>query len=217
MKAIAAALATSAGYKALVAVSGLLLCAWCALHILGNGAAFAGPGALDGYAAWLRRGAGVPLWGMRLLLLAVAAAHVGLASSLWLRARAARREGYRVVRYAVPGFAARFMRACGVALGLFIVLHVLHINYGVFLPGFVRGQVYANLAQAFGSPVWLGVYLLGSLLLGVHLAHGLCAALSSLGWLAPSPNTRRVSTGLATLCVLGFSATPVAMALGVLQ
>jgi succinate dehydrogenase / fumarate reductase, cytochrome b subunit len=217
MKTIAAVLATSAGYKALVALSGLSLCAWCALHILGNGAAFAGPEALDGYAAWLRSGAGVPLWGMRVVLLVVAVAHVGLASSLWLRARAARRERYRLVRHAVPGFAARSMRACGVALGVFIVLHVLHINYGLLLPGFVRGQVYANLVHAFASFAWVVVYVLGSMLLGVHLAHGLGAALSSLGLLSPSVNVRRLAVGLATLCVLGFSATPVAVALGVLQ
>jgi succinate dehydrogenase / fumarate reductase, cytochrome b subunit len=217
MKAIAAVLATSVGSKALVAVSGLSLSAWCVLHVLGNGAAFAGPAALDGYAAWLRRGGGVPLWGLRLVLALVVGAHVGLALSLWQRARAARVERYRLVRHAERSVAGRALRACGVGLGLFIVLHVLHVNYGVLLPEFVRGHVYANLLAAFASPVWVGVYVLGSLLLGVHLAHGLGSALSSLGLLASSVHTRRVSRVLAALCVLGFSATPVAMALGVLR
>ena len=55
MRAHSALLGTSVGAKALVAVSGLAFAAWCALHVLGNVAAFAGPAALDGYAAWLRR------------------------------------------------------------------------------------------------------------------------------------------------------------------
>jgi succinate dehydrogenase / fumarate reductase cytochrome b subunit len=217
MKALAAVLATSVGYKALVAISGLSLCAWCALHILGNGAAFAGPAALDTYAAWLRSGGGVPLWGLRLLLLVVAAAHVGLAVSLWRRARAARVERYRVSRQPASSFASRVLRVCGVALGAFVILHVLHVNYGVLLPGFVPGHVYDNLVHAFASPVWVGVYVLASLVLGVHLAHGLGAALASLGWLAISPGARRVSTLIAAAFALGFAATPVAMGLGVLR
>lgn len=59
--------------------------------------------------------------------------------------------------------------------------------------------------------------MLGSLLIGVHLAHGLAAALSSLGWRAPSTSTRRLAIALAALCALGFSAAPLAMALGVLR
>jgi succinate dehydrogenase / fumarate reductase cytochrome b subunit len=109
------------------------------------------------------------------------------------------------------------LRACGVSIGAFSVLHVLHVNYGWWLPGFVRGQVYDNLVRAFASPLAVGVYVVASVLVGVHLAHGLGAALSSLGWLAPSPATRRGSAALAALFVLGFCATPVAMGLGVLR
>jgi len=215
MKALSAGLATSAGYKALVAASGLSLSVWCALHILGNGAAFAGPAALDGYAAWLRSAGGVPLWGMRFVLLLVVGTHVALALASWRRARAARPIPYAVARPAA-GIAARALRACGVALGLFTVLHVLHINYGLFLPEFVPGRVYDNLAAAFASPGWVLAYVAAALVLGLHLGHGLGAALSSLGWSAPSRRTRRGSLLLAGLFVLGFSATPLAMGLGVL-
>ncbi len=217
MGAIVAVLATSVGRKALVAASGLVFAGWCALHVLGNAAAFAGPAALDGYAAWLRRGFGLPLWGLRLGLLAVAGSHVVLALALWRRARAARPAGYRLERALAPSFATRAVRWCGLALGLFTVFHVLHINYGVALPGFVRGEVYQNLQLAFRSPLMTAVYVLASLLLGLHLSHGLGAALSSLGWLPVSVWTRRLGAVAGALFVAGFAATPLGMALGVLR
>jgi succinate dehydrogenase cytochrome b subunit len=210
------ALRTSVGRKALVAASGLIFAAWCALHVLGNCAAFAGPEALDGYAAWLRRGLGVPLWGMRLALCSIVALHVVLGLSLWRRARAARGVSYRQISRASISFSSRVVRWCGLGLGAFLVFHVLHVNAGLLLPGFVRGHVYQNMARAFASPPMLGVYLLASVLVGVHLAHGLGAALSSLGWLAPSAATRRLSVVLAVPFVLGFAAAPLAMALGAL-
>lgn len=216
MEVLYRALRTSVGSKALVAASGLTFAAWCALHVLGNFATFAGPAALDGYAAWLRRGYGVPLWGLRLALLGVVTTHVALALALWCRARAARPSGYRQVRTVAAGLATRLVRWCGLGLGLFTVFHVLHINYGLGLPGFVRGQVYENLRLAFLSPAMAGVYLLGALLVGLHLAHGLAAALSSLGLLALSTWTRRLAALFGALLAAGFAATPLAMALGVL-
>lgn len=217
MKGIVAVLATSVGRKALVAGSGLVFAGWCVLHVMGNAAAFAGPAALDGYAAWLRRGFGLPLWGLRLALLAVVGTHVGLALALWRRARSARPDGYQRSRAVAASFATRVVRWGGVALGLFTVFHVLHINYGLALPGFEPGRVYENLALAFASPAMTGLYLLAALLVGLHLAHGLAASLASLGWLAPSGWTRRLGALLAGLLVLGFAATPLGMALGVLR
>lgn len=217
MKALVAALGTSVGYKALVAASGLIFAVWCALHVLGNGAAFAGAAALDGYAAWLRSGHSVPLWGLRLGLALVVGTHVALAVWLWLRARDARGAPYRQLRRPASAWASRAVRWCGVALAVFIAFHVLHVNYGLLLPGFVRGHVYRNMLQAFSAPLMVALYVLASLLVGVHLAHGLGAALSSLGWFAPSAGTRRLGVALAVPFVLGFAAAPLAMGLGVLR
>jgi succinate dehydrogenase / fumarate reductase, cytochrome b subunit len=222
MKALAARWApgvwsSSVGYKALAASSGLLSAGWCALHVLGNAAAFSGPAALDAYAAWLRRGAGVPLWGLRCLLLVLFGAHVTLGLHLWRRAQAARPIRYRVSSAAATPLASRLLRGGGVALGAFIVFHVLHVNYGWLHPHFVRGRVYENLLVAFASPVVVAVYVLGSVLLAVHLAHGLSAAAASLGWRAPSVSSRRLALAFGAAIGIGFAAAPLAMGLGVLR
>jgi succinate dehydrogenase / fumarate reductase cytochrome b subunit len=216
VKVLYRALRTSVGRKALVAASGLTFAAWCALHVLGNFATFAGPAALDGYAAWLRRGYGVPLWGMRLALAAVIGGHAALALALWRRSRAARTQRYRQLAHDSTSLSARATRWCGVGLGAFLVFHVLHVNFGLLLPGFVRGHVFANMARAFASWPMLALYLLASLLVGVHLAHGFGAALSSLGWFAASATTRRLGLVLAVPFVVGFAAAPLALGLGVL-
>ena len=222
MKALAAPrakaeLRTSVGHKALVASSGLLGAGWCTLHVLGNAAAFSGPAALDRYAAWLRQGASVPLWGMRCVLLVLLAGHVALGLCSWWRARTARPIRYRVSSATASPLAARLLRWSGVGLGAFIVGHVLHLNYGWLHPHFVRGRVYENLLAAFASPLVVGVYLLASLLVAVHLAHGLAAAASSLGWWAPSVASRRLALALGVAIGVGFAATPLALALGVLR
>lgn len=222
MKALAArwanaGLGTSVGYKALAASSGLLSAAWCALHVLGNAAAFSGPAALDTYAAWLRKGSGVPLWGMRCAVLALFGTHVALGLGLWWRARAARPTRYRISSAAATPLASRLLRWGGVGLAAFIAFHVLHVNYGWLHPHFVRGRVYENLLAAFASPLMVAVYLLGSLLVALHLAHGLAAAAASLGWWAPSVTSRRLALAVGAALGLGFAATPLAMALGVLR
>jgi succinate dehydrogenase / fumarate reductase, cytochrome b subunit len=222
MKALAARWASagwssSVGYKALAAISGLLSAGWCALHVLGNAAAFSGPAALDGYAALLRQGAGVPLWGMRCALLVLFGAHVTFGLCLWRRAQRARPTRYRVSSAAATPLASRLLRWGGAALGAFIVFHVLHVNYGWLHPHFVRGRVYENLLVAFASPAVVGVYVLGSLLVAMHLAHGLSAAASSLGWWAPSTRSRRCALAFGAAIGIGFATAPLAMGFGVLR
>src|SRR5690349_19487040 len=58
----------SVGRKAVVAISGVLLWGWTGLHLVGISSAYAGGAVMERYAGWLRQGAGVPLWGLRLAL-----------------------------------------------------------------------------------------------------------------------------------------------------
>jgi succinate dehydrogenase / fumarate reductase cytochrome b subunit len=217
MKVLVATWDTSVGHKALVAISGLVSLGWCLLHALGNLTAWSGAEAMDGYAAWLRGARGLPLLGMRLCLLSIVGLHVLFALGAWRRARDARPVGYAVVRHEASTVASRSVRIGGLGLGAFIVYHVLHFNLGVLHPHFVPGQVYGNLVSAFVSPVVVLIYLFGAFLCAFHVAHGLSAALSSLGWLAPSRGTRWLSLGLATLLGGALSATPLAVAFGALR
>src|SRR4029450_9076711 len=126
---------STVGRKALVAASGLLLCAWVALHVAGNLTGFSGPEAADGYAASLRR-MPAALWAVRTAPGVTAAVHIAGVASLTRADRAARpRHWARGPR--VSTWAARSMRLGGALLLAFVIFHLLHLTFGVANPGFM--------------------------------------------------------------------------------
>ena len=217
MQSRALALGSSVGQKLLAGVSGLVLVGWVCLHALGSLSALSGARTMDGYAELLRRTAGgLPVWGERILLTTALAVHISCVARLAWRARRARPFGYRGQRSLRSGLAAAWLGLGGLLLALFLVHHVLQLELGVGLPGFVPGHVYANLVRVCAQPLLGAGYVLAASVLGAHVAHGLRAALVSLG--APARRgTERGSLALGVALALAFAAVPLAIALGVLS
>lgn len=211
----------SVGRKAAVAISGVLLWGWTGLHLVGISSAYAGGELMERYAGWLRQGAGLPLWGMRLALGSAFVLHVWLVLGLWARARRARPMGYAggsAASALVTTGAARALRWGSVLLLAGIVLHVLHFSFGVGLAGFDHRHVYANFLGAFrASALTTALYVAFAALYAFHLGRGLFAAPMSLG--APWRERRRraLGWGLGLALGLGYSALPLAVWLGVLR
>ena len=209
---------STVGRKALVAASGLLLWAWVVLHVAGNLALFSGPAAADGYAAALRE-APWGLWTVRVGLAAAAVVHVAGVVSLARTARAARprREAHAARRASTV--AARSTRVGGAILLVFVAYHLSHLTFGFLHPGFVPGRVYGNVVHGL-RPTWVAaVYVGAAALLGLHLFHGLWAAVRSLGlWPEAATQRRRPLVALASAAVaLGFASVPVAVLTGWLR
>ena len=201
---------STVGRKALVAVSGLALAGWVALHLAGNLTVFSGPETADGYAAALRR-APAALWAVRLGLVVAALVHVAGVVSL-TRADRAARPRYQG-RPRARNLTARGMRIGGALLLAFVVFHVLHLTFGYFHRSFQSGEVYANVVQGLQVPWVAAVYLGGAALLGLHLFHGLWAAARTLGvW--PNAAARRhrpVIALISAAMALGFASIPLAV------
>jgi|HubBroStandDraft_6_1064221.scaffolds.fasta_scaffold28302_4 succinate dehydrogenase / fumarate reductase cytochrome b subunit len=209
---------STVGRKALAAVSGLLLWIWVTLHVLGNLTLFSGPAAADGYAAVLHRAPGW-LWAARVGLAAAAAVHVAAVASLARAGRAARpRHEARAARRASTA-AARSMRVGGALLLAFVGYHVAHLTLGLAHPGFRPGHVYDNVVGGLRTPWIAGVYAAAAALLGLHLFHGLWAAVRSLG-VRPdaAAGSRRPAVALLSAAVAaGFAAIPIAVLAGWLR
>jgi succinate dehydrogenase / fumarate reductase, cytochrome b subunit len=209
---------STVGRKALVAVSGLVLWAWVVLHVAGNLTLFSGPAAADGYAAALRR-APAALWAVRVGLLAAAVVHVAAVVSLTRAARAARprREAHADLR--ASALASRSMRIGGALLLAFVVYHLLHLTFGVAHPGFHAGHVYDNVVTGLRSGWVAAIYLVAAALLGLHLFHGLWAAVRSLGVRPAVAGTRRrpAAAMLAAAVTAGFASVPIAVLAGWLR
>jgi succinate dehydrogenase / fumarate reductase, cytochrome b subunit len=206
------------GKKVVMAVTGIVLVGYILAHVTANLLIFAGPAAIDSYAAKLRT---LPmlLWGVRILLLASVVLHIVAATQLTVRSRAARPMPYHRLEPQTSSAAARTMRWGGVALLLFLVYHILHFTTGQAHPDFIHLAPYHNVTTAFR--VWwvAAIYIAAMLALAMHLYHGTWSMFQTLGIEHPrvNPARRRVATLIAVLVPLGFVAVPVAVLVGAIR
>ncbi|WP_369374549.1 succinate dehydrogenase [Streptomyces sp. cg36] len=216
---------STVGKKTVMAVSGLIMLTYLAVHMFGNLKIFFGAGDFNGYAHWLRT-IGEPflhyewaLWIIRVVLVAAVVAHAVSAYQLSRRDIRARPQGY-VHKRPRATYATRTMRWGGIILGLFIVWHVLDLTTGtVHSGGFQTGHPYQNVIDTFST--WYGntIYIVAMLALGLHVHHGFWSAAQTLG--AGSAARDRIlkalAGALALVLTLGFIAVPVAVMTGVVS
>jgi len=209
-------LGSTLGKKALMAVTGLILCGFVVAHMLGNLQVYLGPGHLDAYGASLRK---VPalLWIARFTLLGAVLAHAWAAVTLTRANRAARPVGYRQRQDLAANYASNSMRWGGVTLALFIVYHILHFTTGQVHPDFREGAVHHNFVV--GLQVWYVAlfYMLAVLALGLHLWHGASSLFQTLGLNHPRYNAlrRTAASVLTAVVVLGNLSFPIAVLTGI--
>lgn len=215
--------ATSPGKKLLNGATGLLLTGFVCVHLLGNLTFLIGPRAFNGYAHFLETLVhGWFLVAAEIALLAVFAGHATAGTIVWLDGRRARDAGYaRGGNAGGPSrktLSSRTMIWTGLALALFLVLHVRMFRFGpafvIESGGAVEGaevsrvrDLYGLVVHAFRSPATTWAYVAAMALLGLHLRHGFWSAFQSLGW-----TNARVIPGLWALAL----AIAIALAAGFL-
>jgi len=171
------------GKKFIMAVTGLGLFAFVILHMLGNLQIFLGPEQINAYGAFLQSKPEL-VWSARIGLLVIVILHIWSAISLSAENRAARPTKYANARPVGSSYASRTMLMSGLIIFCFIVYHLLHFTVqvpAINLTGqnFVqledqahRHDVYRMMVIGF-SNVWVSLfYILGMVLLCLHLSHG---------------------------------------------
>jgi succinate dehydrogenase / fumarate reductase cytochrome b subunit len=223
----AKAVRTTIALKFLMAVSGLLFIGFVLAHMYGNLRVFAGHDAFNEYAEHLRT-LGTPmlpysgfLWLMRVALIAAIVTHVICGVKLWRRAKKARAVKYQVKKHtgAIP--ASLIMRWAGVAIGLFLVWHLLNFTVGkVNVQGGPTNDPYNLVVDSF-QVWWLTlIYLAALAALGAHLHHGFWAACQTLGVTGSARSratSRRLSLTLALIITVGFAVVPISVLLGIVE
>lgn len=216
---------TSLGKKYIMAVTGLIMVLYVIVHMLGNFSIFAGPEAINAYAANLRK-LGPLLWLFRIALVAAAVLHVAFAVKLNLENRRARPVPYRARKDIRTNFGAETMIWNGALLGLFILYHLLHFTFRVTNPAlshFVdpagRHDVFAMVAQSFRQPLISLTYTAAMAVLALHLYHGIQSLFQSLGLNSGNiqPMIEGGGKGLAIILAVGFAAIPAALMLRIMQ
>ena len=206
------------GKKLLMAASGIVLTGFVLVHMSGNLLVFKGPDAINSYAATLKSNALI-LWGVRGVLLVALIVHVVSAAQLTRVANEGRPVAYARYEPEASTLASRTMRWGGVAILLFVILHLLHFTTGTIHPDFVHGDVSYNVRSAFAKPLIAGLYTAAMIALGLHLYHGVWSVFQTLGIRNPTVGAvkRKVAGGLALVIYIGFSLVPLAGLLGILD
>jgi succinate dehydrogenase / fumarate reductase cytochrome b subunit len=205
------------GKKIVMAVTGLMMIVFLIAHVLGNLQIFA-PDAqarLQRYTEALH-GLGLLLWLARGALLAALLLHIIAAVQLIRRDNAARGTGYAKMEPQAATLASRTLRWGGLAIGIFLVLHLMHFTWGNLHPDFRPGDPYHNMVAGFQRPLVAVLYMVAMIPVGLHLYHGAWSSFRSLGLgrPRPAPRERPVARILAWAVALGFAVIPLAVLMG---
>jgi len=211
MKFLARFYGSSVGRKWLLAGSGLALAGFLVVHLSGNAFLYADRtgAAFDAYEHSLSGAAWLPF--AELALGGLFLAHIVLALTL-----AARNAAARPVEYSVRGRAQRrtlgstTMVYTGIVLLGFLVVHLCDFRIGrAFRTD--GASLSTQVAERLASPLGAAIYLGGTLVLGLHLSHGVRSTLQSLGVSHPNVNPwlTRAAWAFVLVVTLGFLSFPI--------
>ncbi len=206
---------SSVGTKLLMGLTGVALFIYMLLHLAGNALIFAGPEIFNEYSHKLiSNPLIIPI---EIGLLAVFLIHIYKAVTMWMANRAARPVPY--AKKALAGgpsrksVASSTMIGTGLFLLIFVIIHVKQFKFGSWylLTDSTVRDLYRTELEVFQNPFWVIVYVVATLLVGLHLRHGIASAFQSLGLDHPVYTRRLTAVGIvfALLIGVGLAAIPV--------
>ena len=200
-------LGSSVGKKMLMAVTGLCLIGFLAVHLLGNVMAFAGAEAFNGYAAKLHS-LQPYLTVFNIGLAALGLVHIVVGIMLFFENLKARRTKYEVFNN--PGgltIGSKTMAYTGVLILIFVILHLLKFT---FVDKSVT-PIYQQMAATFANPAWVLMYVVAMVIVSVHISHGFWSLFQTFGINHPRYMPLIMKLGLVVTFVfgIGFGILPI--------
>jgi succinate dehydrogenase / fumarate reductase, cytochrome b subunit len=199
---------SSVGTKLLIGLTGLLLFLYLILHLAGNALIFAGPAIFNDYShALISNPLIVPI---EIGLLLVFLIHVYKTVTNYIANQRARPVGYEQKRYAGhtsrKSLASSTMIWSGIVVFLFIVVHVKQFKYGAWYQTVGETPI-RDLArteyEVFAQPMWVAFYVISTVLVGLHLRHGISSGFQSIGVDHPVYTRRLTRWGIAVAILIG--------------
>ncbi len=210
-----------------MAATGMLLFGFLVAHMSANLLIFVGPDAMNAYGHDLRQvlhGAG--LWVARGGLLALFLVHLGCAFSLTLENRRARPVRYKYNATVEASLASRTMILTGFVILAFLIYHLLHFTTGHVHSRFFDGTDYLGRHDVFTMVILsfrelpvAASYVIATLILMIHLNHGLASWLQTVGLYKPesAARARMIGVAVSVILFLGQISVPVAIHLGLVH
>jgi len=207
---------SSVGTKLLIGLTGLGLFAYMVLHLIGNALIFAGPDLFNEYSHTLI--SNPLLLPVELGLLLIFLLHVYKSITNYFANAAARPVRYakkeRAEHTSRKSLASSTMLWSGLVIFLFIIVHVWQFRFGTYYE--TGGEIpFRDLArtefEVFSQPLWVALYVVATLLVGLHLRHGISSSFQSIGLDHPVYTRRLTRWGIffAVLIAGGLAVIPV--------
>jgi succinate dehydrogenase / fumarate reductase cytochrome b subunit len=206
---------SSVGTKLLMGLTGVALFVYMLLHLAGNALILAGQDDFNEYShALISNPLILPI---EIGLLAIFVIHIYKAIRLWMANSAARPISYGKKELAGhtsrKSLSSTTMIASGLFILVFVVIHVKQFRFGTWYQvtdSTVR-DLYRTEIEVFQNPFWVIVYVVATLLVGLHLRHGFASAFQSLGLDHPLYTRRLTALGVffALLIGVGLAIIPV--------
>jgi succinate dehydrogenase / fumarate reductase cytochrome b subunit len=199
---------SSVGTKLLIGFTGLGLFFYLIIHLAGNALVFAGPEVFNEYAH--RMIANPLLIPIELALLAIFLLHIYKAIRMYLANQAARPIRYAKKEWARhtsrKSVASSTMIATGLVILLFVIIHVKQFRFGSYYQTVADASIrdlYRTEIEVFQQPLWVAFYVLSTVLVGLHLRHGIASAFQSLGLDHPVYTRRLTIWGIVFAVIIG--------------
>ncbi len=197
-------ISSSLGRKVVMALSGFFLIIFLLVHLGVNLSLFAGRESFNAASHFMGHNPLIQV--MQYVLAAGFIIHIAMGIILELKNRMARPIRYAKNNAAAnSGWASRNMIVTGVLILLFLILHIkdffVEIKFG-HVP-----DDYDLVTQLFKNPLYVVIYVISFILLGIHLSHGFQSAFTSVGARSPKYLSCVKKTGVlfSYLIALGFS------------
>ena len=198
---------SSVGTKLLMGLTGVALFAYMVLHLAGNALIFAGQDVFNEYSHMLISNPLIVPIEIGLLLIFLL--HIYKAVTNYLANQAARPAGYAKKELAGhtsrKSLASSTMLWSGLFIMVFVVIHVKQFKFGSWYQvtdSTVR-DLYRTEIEVFQNPLWVAVYVIATLLVGLHLRHGIASGFQSLGLDHPVYTRRLTAVGIVFALLIG--------------
>lgn len=207
---------SSIGRKFVMGITGLGLCGFLVAHLAGNLLLYVGGDKFDHYAHTLHQQEWLPL--AEAALFAMFLVHIYLAFVTTIENRRARKQAYLIKESKIAGRVlnpppSNWMFISGTIVLGFLILHIIDMKLGLRpdVQYGEEGEAYKNTVAVLSNPISRVVYALGTLVLGLHLAHGFSSAFQSLGLSHPkyTPAIKAAGIVFAIVISAGFFSLPV--------
>lgn len=208
---------SSLGRKYLMALTGLFLCSFLLIHLIGNVALFTDPVQFNEYTRFMSSNPLIRI--MEIVLVVGFLAHIIDAIMLTRANRTAQPVKYAMDKKKSSWY-SRNMGLTGSIILAFLILHLQSFWYGykfgevamtIDSSGAEIKDMYAMVLSAFSQSWYSAIYVLAMILLGTHLNHGFQSAFQSMGLRHKkyTPTIKKAGTVFAVIMTLGFISFPI--------